>query len=194
MAAMGAEGLSPPQQVIENTVKELQGTLKKEDYRRDFVKAVAFVEKTIEPSVDFNRMAALVLGQYWREASEDQKRRFIEEFRTLLVRTYTTAFTEYADWTVHYLPLAMQPGDKKALVRTEILQPGAQPFGVNFRMLSTHGQWKAYDVVIEGISLVRNYRTSFSDELARTGSLEGLIEHLAERNRAALSKTAERAR
>ena len=188
-ATVGAEeGLLPPQQVIQHTSDQLQVTLQKPEYKNNFKKATAFVDQALESHVDFDRVSMLILGKYWKSATPEQKERFKKEFRTLLVRTYTTAFTEYANWKIRYLPLELSPSDKKAMVRTEILQSGAQPVAVNYRMVRTNDDWKVYDVLIEGISLLQNYRSSFSDEIARTGSLDQLISHLAERNATAMKE------
>jgi phospholipid transport system substrate-binding protein len=186
--AFAEEGLLPPQQVIQKTSDQLQVTLQKPEYKSDFKKATDLVDQIIEPHIDFERVSILILGKLWRTATPDQKEKFKKEFRLLLVRTYTTAFTEYADWKIRYLPLDMNPADKKAMVRTEILQSGAQPVGVNYRMIQEGGQWKVYDVLIEGVSLLQNYRSSFTEEVARTGSLDQLISHLAERNASALKE------
>jgi phospholipid transport system substrate-binding protein len=186
--AWAEEGLLPPQQVIQHSADELQTTLQKPEYKGDFKKATQFVDGIIEPHVDFDRVSMLILGKYWKTATQQQKERFKKEFRMLLVRTYTTAFTEYANWKIRYLPLQMKPEDKKVMVRTEILQDGAQPVAVNYRMVFTQNDWKVYDVLIEGISLLQNYRASFTDEVARTGSLDQLISHLAERNATAMKE------
>lgn len=138
--------------------------------------------------MDFNRVSALVLGKYWKTANDAQKERFRQEFKTLLVRTYATAFTEYADWTIRYLPLKMEPEEDKVVVKTEILQPGAAPTAVDYRMANVGGEWKVYDILIEGVSLLQNYRTSFGQEIAQSGSLDGVINRLAERNSAALKQ------
>ncbi|SMF93656.1 phospholipid transport system substrate-binding protein [Methylomagnum ishizawai] len=182
------EGLLPPQVVIQKTADQLQVSLQKPEYKSDFRKATALVDQIIEPQIDFDRVSVLILGKLWKTATPEQKDRFKKEFRLLLVRTYTTAFTEYADWKIRYLPLEMNPADKKVMVRTEILQSGAQPVGVNYRMILEGSQWKVYDVLIEGVSLLQNYRSSFTDEVARTGSLDQLITHLTERNAAALKE------
>lgn len=186
--AVAEEGLLPPQQVIQRTSDQMQVTLQQPDYKANFKKATDFVDGVLESHVDFERVSILILGKHWKAASPAQKARFKKEFRMLLVRTYTTAFTEYANWQIRYLPLEMNPGEKKALVRTEILQSGAQPVAVNYRMLFEGGDWKVYDVLIEGISLLQNYRTSFTDEVSRTGSLDQLINHLAERNASAMKE------
>jgi phospholipid transport system substrate-binding protein len=187
-AARAEEGLLPPQQVIQKTADQLQVNLQKPEYKSDFKKATDFVNQVIEPHIDFNRVSILVLGKLWKTATPAQKEQFKKEFRLLLVRTYTTAFTEYANWKIRYLPLEMNPADKKAMVRTEILQSGGQPVAVNYRMVQDGGDWKVYDVLIEGVSLLQNYRSSFSDEVARTGSLDQLITHLSERNATAMKE------
>ena len=186
--AVAEEGLLAPQKVIQHTADQMQVTLQKPEYKNDFRKATSFVDGILESHVDFERVSIMILGKHWKQATPEQRAKFKKEFRMLLVRTYTTAFTEYADWQIRYLPLDMKPGDKKAMVRTEILQSGAQPVGVNYRMVYTKGDWKVYDVLIEGISLLQNYRSSFTEEVSRTGSLDHLIARLAERNASALKE------
>lgn len=187
-ATHAAEPLQPPQEVIQHTSDQMQQTLQKPEYKKDFVKATQFVESVLEEHVDFDRVAMLILGKYWKTANPEQQARFKKEFRTLLVRTYATAFTEYANWTIRYLPMKSEEGEKRVVVRTEILQAGAQPVGVNYRMANVKGHWKVYDVLIEGVSLVQNYRTSFTNDIARTGSLDQLIGQLAQRNSSALKE------
>jgi len=187
-AARAEEGLLPPQQVIQKTSDQLQVTLQKPEYKSDFRKATTLVDQIIQPQIDFERVSALVLGKLWRTASPDQKARFKKEFRMLMVRTYTTAFTEYSDWKIRYLPLEMNPSDTNVMVRSEILQSGARPVGVSYRMILEGSQWKVYDVLIGGASLLQNYRDSFTEEVARTGSLDQLITHLSERNAAAMKE------
>lgn len=180
--------LLPPQLVIQHTSDELQKTLQKPEYKKDFVKATQFVDGAIEAHVDFDRVSMLILGKFWKTATPEQQAKFKKEFRMLLVRTYTTAFTEYADWSIRYLPLKMDGADKRVVVRTEILQSGAPPVAVNYRMANVKGDWKVYDVLIEGISLIQNYRTSFTNQVAQTGSLDKLIAELAQRNKTALKE------
>ncbi len=182
------ESLLPPQIVIQHTSEELQKNLQKPEYKNDFIKATHLVDGVLETHVDFDRVSILILGKFWKTATPEQQVRFKKEFRTLLVRTYTTAFTEYANWNIRYLPLTLAQDDNKTLVRTEILQSGAKPVAVNYRMVNLNNDWKVYDVLIEGISLVQNYRTSFTNEVARTGSLDQLISELAQRNSTALKE------
>lgn len=181
-----SESLLPPQEIIKKTSDKLQDALEDLNYKVDFAKANRLVEAIIEPHVEFNRFAALVLGRHWRDATPEQKERFKEEFKTMLIRTYATAYGEYAEWSIRFLPLRMSPDDKKVMVRTEFLQPGSQPVEVNYRMIRKDGEWKVYDIMIGGVDLIQNYRTTFNDEIAKTGSLDSLIKRLEERNKQAL--------
>lgn len=185
--ATADEALSPPQQVIQKTSDQLQVSLQKPEYKADFRKATALVDQIINPNVDFDRVSILVLGKHWRSATPEQRDRFKQEFRMLLVRTYTTAFTEYSDWKIRYLPMEQESSGKKVMVKTEILQSGGQPVAVNYRMVDEGAGWKVYDILIEGISLLQNYRTSFNAEIEE-GSLDQLIAHLAERNAGAMKE------
>lgn len=174
--------LTPPQKVIQETSDQLQQSLQRPEIKSDFAKATELVDSIIEPHIDFDRVSVMVLGKYWKTATPEEKVRFKKEFRRLLVRTYTTAFTEYANWKIRYLPTQGASGDDKTMVRTEILQSGAQPVAVNYRMVNTKGTWKVFDVLIEGISLLQNYRTSFTSQIAEGGSVDQLIKDLAHRN------------
>ena len=140
------------------------------------------VEDIVLPHFDFRRMAQWVLGKHWRTATPEQQDRFTTEFRTLLVRTYSTALLDYTDQQIRYLPLSLPDGASDATVRTEVIQPGGPPIPIDYRMYWDGREWKVYDVAINGISLVTNYRSTFSQEI-RQGGLEGLIARLAERNR-----------
>ena len=176
------ESLQPPQKVIQEIAVTLQERLRDEEFKRDVLKAREFVLAVVEPHLDFHRFSAYVMGKYWKKANRDQKQRFKKEFKTLLIRTYTTAFSEYADSEIRFPPLNLKPEDKKIIVKTEVLQSGTAPVTISYRMVNKKGAWKVYDVIIEGISLVTNYRSSIKNEIARTGSLDTVIEHLAARN------------
>mgnify|MGYP006276789845 CR=1 FL=1 len=188
--ASAAEAQDGPQGVIRMTASQLQTSLQQPAYRDDFAKATALVDRIINPHVDFDRVAILVLGKNWKAATPEQQAKFKKEFRMLLVRTYTTAFTEYSDWHINYLPLDGDASDKKAMVKTEIIQSGGKPVAVNYRMINDGSEWKVYDVLIEGVSLLQNYRTSFGDELERGESMDQLIANLSERNAVALADAA----
>ena len=106
----------------------------------------------------------------------------MEQFRTLLVRTYSTALTSYRDQVIEFAPLRMQPDDKDVTVRSQVRQPGAQPVTIDYRMHKTDDGWKVYDVAVGGVSLVTNYRDTFNSEVRNTG-IDGLIKTLSDRNR-----------
>lgn len=182
-----AGDLLPPQQAIQTASVQLQEKLQDKSFTKDFMKITEFVNKVIHPHTDFDRIAALVLGKIWKTASVDEKERFKHEFQTLLVRTYSRAFVEFKEWSVRFLPLEMENGATKVIVKTEVLQPGTQPISVDYRMALEGGVWKAYDIMIEGVSLVTNYRTTFSNEIQTKGSLDAIIEGLAKRNAEALA-------
>lgn len=144
-------------------------------------KAIELVDAKVLPHFNFDRMTALAVGRDWRQATPEQKKRLAGEFKTLLVRTYSNALTSYRDQTVVYRPLRMKAGDTDVLVRTEIRQPGQQAVQLDYGLELRDGQWKVYDVVVAGISLVTNYRDSFAQEI-RAGGIDGLIASIAAKN------------
>ncbi|MBU1193018.1 MAG: ABC transporter substrate-binding protein [Gammaproteobacteria bacterium] len=180
--AAAAEHLDPEALVRQTSDRML--TVLKEQH--DVIKAepkrlYGLVDDIVLPHFDFERMARWVLGKYWRQASLEQQQSFIIQFRTLLVRTYGTALLEYSDQQVNFLPVRMSADTKDVTVRTEVLKPGGPAIPISYSMLLRDDGWKVYDVVIDGISLVSNYRTTFSTEIKNAG-IEGLIQRLAERN------------
>jgi phospholipid transport system substrate-binding protein len=182
-----ASDLLPPQMAIQEASDKLQQKLQDKSFSQNFAQVAQFVDQTIYPHTDFDKISELVLGKLWNSASSDEQTRFKREFQTLLVRTYSRAFVEFKDWTVRFLPLEMENGASKVVVKTEVLQPGLQPISVNYRMLLANGEWKAYDIMIEGVSLVTNYRSTFSNEVKTKGSLAAVIDGLAKRNAEALA-------
>ena len=182
-----ADDLLPPQLAIETASNKLQEKMKDKTFIKDFAKVNQFVNEAILPSTDFEKISALVLGKLWKTATPDERERFKKEFQTLLVRTYSRAFVEFKDWSIRYLPIEMEAEATKVIVKTEVLQPGLKPVAVDYRMLQTDGDWKAYDILIEGVSLVTNYRTTFSTEVQNKGSLNAVIDGLAKRNVEALA-------
>jgi phospholipid transport system substrate-binding protein len=187
VSKLSAADLSPPQQAIQVASAKLQDKLQDKSFTKDFAKITQFVNEVIYPHTDFDKISSLVLGQIWKTATNDERERFKHEFQTLLVRTYSRAFVEFNDWSVRFLPIEMEDGATKVIVKTEVLQPGIQPIGVDYRMLLRDGEWKAYDIMIEGVSLVTNYRSTFSNEVQTKGSLNAVIEGLVKRNAEALA-------
>ena len=145
-------------------------------------KVLELVESKIVPHFNFTRMTQLAMGRNWRQASAEQQKLLVDEFRMLLVRTYTAAFTQYRNETVEYRPTRMKPGDTDVVVQSYINRPGGQPVAVNYGMEKTRDGWKVYNVTVEGVSLVENYRNTFNTEIQKSG-VEGLIRTLSERNR-----------
>lgn len=191
VSQVNAADLLPPQQAIETASTQLHTKLQDRIFTKNFLKVTEYVDDVITPHTDFDRIAALVLGKIWKTAKPDERERFKNEFKTLLVRTYSRAFVEFKDWDLRFLPLQMESGATKVMVKTEVLQPGKEPVGVDYRMVLSNGEWKAYDIIIEGVSLVTNYRTTFSNEVQTKGSLNAVIDGLVKRNAEALApKTA----
>ncbi|MCI0668109.1 MAG: ABC transporter substrate-binding protein [Methylococcaceae bacterium] len=181
--ALAEPDLSEPQLIVKNASDQLQAAMKENPPAGNYERASQIVTEILEPHVDFVRVSALVLGKHWKQATPEQKKRFMKEFRNLLVRTYAVAFSEYSEWKINYIPLDFNPDDDKVFVKTEILRPGGPPVSVDYRMARKEKSWKVYDVVIEGISFITNYRTTFKNEVARSGSLDSVIERLAQRNK-----------
>ncbi|MEQ1559299.1 MAG: ABC transporter substrate-binding protein [Methyloglobulus sp.] len=186
-ASVNAADLLAPQKAIQEASDKLQHRLQDKAFSQNFAEVASFVDQTIYPHTDFDKISELVLGKLWKAASSDEQIGFKKEFKTLLVRTYSRAFVEFKDWTVRFLPLEMASGADKVVVKTEVLQPGLQPISVNYRMFLRNGDWKAYDIMIEGVSLVTNYRSTFSNEVKTKGSLAAVIQGLSKRNAEALA-------
>lgn len=182
-----AADLLEPQKVIEDASTQLKLRIQDPSFTKDFRKITEFVRSVLYPRADFDLISSLVLGKLWKDASASEKEEFKKEFQTLLIRTYSRAFVEFKEWSVRFLPINPEEDQRKVMVKTEVLQPGLQPIAVNYRMLQKNGEWKVYDIMIEGVSLVTNYRTSFKNEVERTGSLQEVIDQLAKRNSEALS-------
>ena len=150
-------------------------------------KTVELIETKVAPHFEFTSMTRLAMGRNWSQANPEQKKALAQEFRTLLVRTYTTAFTQYKDQVIEYRPLKLAPDETDVVVKSLIKQSSGQPVAVDYRMEKTDKGWKVYDVKIEGISLVENYRGTFNSEVQRNG-IDGLIKSLVDKNRAQLAK------
>jgi phospholipid transport system substrate-binding protein len=177
-----------PQQVIQSISEKLQKRLQDKSFTKNFAQVTQFVNDAIDPHTDFDKIAPLVLGKHWKTATTTEQERFKHEFQTLLVRTYSRAFVEYNNWSIRFLPLEMSNEATKAIVKTKVLQSGGQqPIDVNYRMFLSRGEWKVYDIMIDGVSLVTNYRSTFNDEIQSKGSLSAVIDGLAKRNAEALA-------
>ena len=170
----------PPDVLARTTSQEVLAVLKadKDIQRGDLSKIYQLVEAKVLPNFDFNRMTQLALGRYWPKATAQQKQTLVTEFRNLLVRTYATSLTEFGNQTIEFKPLSMKPDDTEVVVRSEVKQPGGQPISIDYSMYKTAFGWKVYDVTIDSVSLVTNYRASFANTIRQSG-IDGLIKVLA---------------
>ena len=178
MAAHSAEQL-----VHDTTEQVLQRLRADSDKLKDDADLIyPLVEDLVLPHFDFAKMSQWVLGKNWRKADKAQQLQFSIEFRTLLVRTYAKALLEYTDQSMRYLPFHADEGAKKVTVKTEILQDGGPSIPLHYSMyLNGAGEWKVYDIKVDGVSMVSNYRSSFATEV-RNGGIVGLLGKLAEMN------------
>jgi phospholipid transport system substrate-binding protein len=145
-------------------------------------KVALLVESKIVPHFDFRRITQTAVGRGWRSATPEQQERLTEEFKTLLVRTYSGALAGYRDQVIEFKPMRASASDTELTVRSLIRQTGAPPVGIEYDVAKTGGRWKVYDVRIDGISLVATYRSAFAEEIANRGA-DGLISLLARKNR-----------
>ena len=153
----------------------------REGLKNDPQRLYKMVNQVVLPHFDFRRMARRVLGKNWRRATAEQRERFVAEFKRLLVRTYATAVTEYRGQTVKYLPAVKRPGRDEVTVRTEVREPGGLMIPITYTMYLKEGAWRVFDVIVDGVSLVINYRASFRSEIRR-GGLDALIDRLSSKN------------
>jgi phospholipid transport system substrate-binding protein len=144
----------------------------------------AVAEEKILPNFDFDRVCRMVLGKNWKSATPEQQVTFQKEFRSLLLRTYASALGKYKDQVIEYKPMRSEPDAKNVSVKTLILQAGGQPVAVDYSLVKGTTGWKVYDIVIENVSLVTNYRSQFSTEIRQNG-LDSLNKKLADKNTAA---------
>lgn len=148
----------------------------------DMSKVIALVDSQIMPNVNFTRMTASAVGRNWRQATPEQQKRLQDEFKTLLVRTYSGALAQVKEQTVTVKPLRATPADTEVTVRTEVLGRG-DPIQLDYRMEKAATGWKIYDLNVLGVWLVETYRTQFAQEISAKG-IDGLIASLVQRNQA----------
>ena len=145
-------------------------------------KAIELVEVKVLPHFNFQRMTALAMGRDWKKATGEQQEKLSQEFKTLLVRTYSNALTGYKDQTIRYKPTKMQSGDTEVVVKTEVVQPGGRPIQLDYSVEKQNEGWKVFDVVVAGVSLVTNYRETFNQEV-RANGVDGLVQMLVNKNK-----------
>jgi phospholipid transport system substrate-binding protein len=191
VAAAQAQELAPDA-LVKKTTDEITSQIKKDkSLVANSRTLLDLVDTVVLPHFDFNKMTMLALGRPWRDATPAQREQLVRQFRTLLVRTYSTALEQYSNQTIDVKPSAVKPADTEALVRMQINQPGGQPIAMDYRMEKSPQGWKVYDVAVEGVSIVTTYRSTFNAEVTRSG-IEGLIKTLTEQNAKLEARRAEK--
>jgi len=181
--AVSAQDLAPDAQVKKITNEVIEIIKRDKDIQAGNQKKInELVDAKVLPHFNFSRMTALAVGRNWPKASADQQKILTGEFRTLLVRTYSSALSTYKNQVIEFKPLRAAAADTDVMVRTQVKQAGTEPISIDYGMEKTPGGWKVYDVVVGGVSLVTNYRETFNAEI-RDGGVDGLIKSLESKNR-----------
>jgi phospholipid transport system substrate-binding protein len=147
----------------------------------DRQKALKLAEEKVLPHIDFEEAARLAVGRAWAQATPEQRKKLVEEFRKMLVRTYSNAISAYEGQTMKVLPVRMKPGDTEVTVHNQYIRAGGTPLPVDYQMHKTDQGWKIYDITVEGVSLVLTYRSEF-DAVVKQSGIDGLIKRLEEKN------------
>jgi len=173
-----------PDVMVKNITAEVITIVKQDkDIQAGNSKKVAdLVETRILPHFNFTRMTQIAVAVNWRRATPEQQKQLAEEFKALLVRTYSNALSLYRDQAVEFKPLRMRPDDVEITVRSEIRQKGAQPVTLDYDMEKTPAGWKVFDIKVGGVSLITNYREDFAAQVRESG-IDGLIKALTSKNR-----------
>ncbi len=182
-SAFAAQAQEAPDELVRRSTNEILAAIKadKDLQSGNQQKIEKLAEEKVLPYFNFARMTQLAVGRNWREASDAQKKSLTDEFRTLLVRTYSTSLSQYRNQTIDVKPLKASAAEAEVVVKTQVVQPGGQPIPIDYSLEKTPAGWKVYDVLIDGVSLVTNYRSSFNTEIQKSG-IDGLVKSLAERN------------
>jgi phospholipid transport system substrate-binding protein len=178
-----AQDSEAPDVLVKNVTLEVVDLIIRDKEIKDGSRAklVEVIEAKVLPHFNFTTMTALAMGRSWNVATAAQKRTLIEEFRTLLVRTYASALAAYSEQTLQFRPLRAKPTDTDVTVNVRVMQSGAQPIAIDYSMEKTAAGWKVYDVMVGGVSLVANYRTEFNS-VVRASGVDGLIKSLQAKN------------
>ncbi|MEP6877668.1 MAG: ABC transporter substrate-binding protein [Nitrosospira sp.] len=178
-----------PDVLVDNTAQEVLAIARQDKDIRAGNKGrlLELVEAKVLPHFDFTRMTRLAMGKNWSKAASEQQQQLVNEFRTLLVRTYSNAFTTYRDHAITVEPLKGRIDDSNTTVRTQVIRgQGQQPISIDYSMAKTEAGWKVYDVTVAGVSLVSNYRSTFNSQI-HDGGVEKLIKTLTDKNRALIA-------
>jgi len=175
--------VADPQELVKKTTEQVlaEVTAKKQELTDNPGRIYPLVDGILLPRFDFYQISRLVLGKHWKQASNTEKKSFIKEFRELLVRTYATALLSYSGQEIKYPPMESKPGAKKVKVKTKVNNQGAGAVPIDYSLYLNKDEWKVYDVIIDGVSLVSTYRTNFNSEIRRN-KLSGLISNIKLKN------------
>ena len=183
LAAVAVAQELAPDQLVQKITDEVLAAIKsdKQLAAGDKQKAVKLAEQKVLPYIDFDQATRLAVGRAWSQASPEQKKRLVGEFRNMLVRTYSNAIQSYQGQTLKVLPSRGKQDPEDTTVRTQFVRAGGQPLPIEFHMRQTDKTWKVYDIVVEGVSLVMTYRSEF-DAVVKQEGIDGLIKRLAQKN------------
>jgi phospholipid transport system substrate-binding protein len=181
--AAAAQQHAGPEQLVQKITEEVLTAIKSDQQLAggDKVKAIKLAEEKVLPYIDFEEATRLAVGRAWSQASPEQRKRLVSEFRNMLVRTYSNAIEAYQGQSLKVLPSRKQDAKEEATVRAQFIRPGAPPLPLEFQMRKTGSDWKVYDIAVEGISLVLTYRSEF-DAVVKQEGIDGLIKRLAQKN------------
>lgn len=181
--AARAETDPGPGGVVKDTSEQMLKVLRanRKVLKKDPNKIIELVDKIVVPHFDFVRISAWVLGKHWRLATPEERGRFVNAFQDLMVNTYATALLEYSDYKITYTPVRMGEGDRVVMVRTNVERAGADAINLDYRMYHGKQGWKVFDILVDNVSLVANYRSSFDQEI-RESSMDALIKRLEKHN------------
>jgi phospholipid transport system substrate-binding protein len=181
--AVSATAQEAPDALVKRVANEVLGIIKSDPKVQagDQQRIREVVESKLVPYFDFDRITALAMGRNWRSATPEQQKQLVEQFRQLLVRTYSGALTQYRDQTMDYKPVRAEANATEVTVRTEVVRSGQVPVQIDYSMEKKADTWKVYDIIVGGVSLVTNYRDEFTQQV-QTGGVDGLIRSLAAKN------------
>jgi phospholipid transport system substrate-binding protein len=172
-----------PEELVKKVTQEIFDAIKsdKELAAGDRQKAIKLAEEKVLPHIDFEEATRLAVGRGWAQATPEQKKKLVNEFRNMLVRTYSNAITAYQGQTMKVMPVRMKPDDTDVTVHNQFFRAGGKPVLLDYSMRKTQNGWKIYDIVVEGVSLVLTYRSEF-DAVVKQEGIDGLIKRLAQKN------------
>jgi phospholipid transport system substrate-binding protein len=184
LMASSAMAEMAPDALAKNTTNEVLRIVRQDkDIKSGNTKKILeLVEQKILPNFDFQHMTQMAVGKHWPKATPDQQQALVDEFRAMLVRTYSSAISSVSDYKIEFKPFNAAPGAVEVTVNTEVSKPGAPPIPIDYRMEKQNGDWKVYDILVDNVSLVTVYRNSFNSEVRKNG-LDGLIAALQRRNK-----------